>query len=44
MTFQEKLELIWNNAKPCNCGNDDNWGQDVTGSIYCNKCEKVVVE
>ncbi len=42
-SLNERLDLIWDNANPCKCGNDDNWAQNIKGTIYCNECKEVVV-
>lgn len=38
----ERLDEIWNSAKPCKCGNDSNWSQDIKGDIHCDECNEVV--
>ncbi|HWI50151.1 MAG TPA: hypothetical protein VNU45_18220 [Rummeliibacillus sp.] len=41
-SLHESLDVIWDNVKPCKCGNDDNWSQDIKGSIHCDKCNEDV--
>lgn len=40
----EWLDLIWDNAKPCQCGNDDKWSQAIDGSIFCEECNEQVTK
>lgn len=43
-SLNEVLDLIWDSARPCKCGNDDNWEQQISGKIRCTECGDEVVE
>ncbi|KQN96937.1 hypothetical protein [Paenibacillus sp. Leaf72] len=41
------LDEIWDKALEeslCACSNDNKWGQDITGFIYCENCKSWIVK
>lgn len=46
-TLHDRLDDIWDTAllkNLCKCGNDNNWSQNIGGSIYCEKCNEDVTK
>ncbi|WP_016742534.1 hypothetical protein [Brevibacillus brevis] len=46
MSYMNYLDEIWDEAlekTPCRCGIDDQWEQEINGSIFCNRCSSSVV-